>query len=158
MKQLAAEAGVGVGTAYRHFASIGDLADAAVAEHLDLLQTALTADGRSAPRDAIEDAAHASLSLMLDNPEIAPQLLLGTSETADRARSQVHQAVARLLHRGLPGLTPTEAQTLATDLQSLLCAVATIARPGPNESQAAHRQLDIILHGLRVQRSPKVAT
>lgn len=151
MNAVAKEAGVGVGTMYRHFASRQALLESLAAESFH----ELIAQARAAAREA--DAA-AGLTALLraaldrqvadralaavlaapsfaceETPELLGELMTAAAQVLDRARAE---GVLR------PDVTPD-------DMRRLTCGVQHAIRSGDDREAAVDRYLEILVRGLR---------
>ncbi|XVV11696.1 TetR/AcrR family transcriptional regulator [Actinoplanes sp. CA-131856] len=149
MNAIAKQAGVGVGTAYRHFETHQVLLEALAAESF----AALVADARAAERDP--DAAagfarimRAGLRLMLADPALAAVLSrpsFACDETIELG-AELFEAFGAVLERARaagavrPGIT-------GDDLRRLMCGVQHAVRTGADD--ASERYLGVLLSGLQ---------
>jgi AcrR family transcriptional regulator len=147
MEEIAARAGVGVGTVYRRFASkdalIDELLRLALDEFLSATDQALArTDGRG-----LEDLLRAFGQSFADHARYASLLLQRRTDaaTSDRIRAAIDELTARAIAAGTvnPGVTAGDVMALIWAMQGLVQGTGEIA-PG-----AWQRLLDIHLAGLR---------
>jgi AcrR family transcriptional regulator len=147
MEEIAARAGVGVGTVYRRFASkdalIDELLRLALEEILAAIEQALgRADGHG-----LEDLLRAFGQSFADHARYASLFLQRRTDTAtsDRIRTAIDELTARAIAAGTvnPGVTTGDVMALVWAMQGLVQAAGEIA-PG-----AWQRLLDIHLAGMR---------
>lgn len=144
-------AGVGIGTAYRHFPDRQSLVEGLAADAL----AALVADARRAAGDAdpaagLERLLRAALTAMADDPVLAEVLGAATPVCAETIglSQDLGAAVGDLLSRarqvGAIGndLGPD-------DLRRLLAGVHAATQAGANPAEARNRYLRVLLTGLR---------
>lgn len=150
MNSLAAEAGVGVGTAYRHFRDRAALVAALAAPRLEELRedARAAADGpdavaavttllRSVMRALMTDRALAEAMRL--GPEGVPEL---ADDLADMSRL-VDGLLTRARDEGAPVMLR------ADDLRRLLCGVEHAAHLGDDPLADAARYVDMLFPGLR---------
>ncbi|WP_073392199.1 TetR/AcrR family transcriptional regulator [Jatrophihabitans endophyticus] len=151
MRAIAREAGVGIGTLYRHFPTRESLVDAVYRDQVVRLTSG--ADellAELSPSAALrrwmdlfgdwiatKNGMLDTLLTMIESGEIAH----------DRTRTELHSAVERILRAGR---TTGEfgVDVTAEDVAASLIGVFTVA-PLPDHRARAHRLLDIVSNGLR---------
>jgi AcrR family transcriptional regulator len=147
MEEIAARAGVGVGTVYRRFASkdalIDELLRLALDEFLSATDQALArTDGRG-----LEDLLRAFGQSFADHARYASLLLQRRTDaaTSDRIRAAIDKLTARAIAAGTvnPGVTAGDVMALIWAMQGLVQGTGEIA------PEAWQRLLDIHLAGLR---------
>ena len=149
MEQIAARAGVGVGTVYRRFAS----KDALIDELLQLaLEEVLSSTDRALARtdgQGLEELLRAFGQSFADHARYASLLLQRRTDdaTARRIRQAVDELTARAIAAGTvnPGTTTGDVLVLVWAMRGLVQAAGEVA-PG-----AWQRFLDIHLAGLRAR-------
>jgi AcrR family transcriptional regulator len=147
MEEIAAHAGVGVGTVYRRFASkdalIDELLRFALEEILSAIERALgRTDGHG-----LEDLLRAFGQSFADHARYASLFLQRRTDTAtsDRIRAAIDELTARAITAGTvnPGITAGDVMALVWAMQGLVQGTSEIT-PG-----AWQRLLDIHLAGMR---------
>jgi AcrR family transcriptional regulator len=141
---LAREAGVGVGTVYRHFEDEHALTSAIVAERLEVFR-ALVEGARAldAPVAALERFLGGSIALVMDEPLVAkvfartPDIVRAVQSDADFILKRAKRA--KVLRKDFS----------LSDVRRLVCGLELAARSGEHPRAAAERYLLILLAGLR---------
>lgn len=151
MNALARSAGVGVGTAYRHFPDRQSLLEGLAADAMEgLVAAAQQAAAEVEPALGLERLLAAALEAMAADPVLADVLEAPVPvcvETVGLSR-QLGGAMQNLMGRaaqaGLlrPGLTPD-------DVRRLLTGVHHAAQAGDDPSAARTRYLTVLLAGLK---------
>lgn len=151
LDDVARRAGVGVGTAYRHFANKYELADAVLADSFE----SMLAD---AERAAAHEDGLAGLAAFLDavlQPQAAKRALVDFLRNAPDSpllpdvQSRIETCIERLLERGhaqgtiRPGITSTDIGVLMSLLTTL---IDTYGRAAP---ELWRRFVPLLLDGLR---------
>jgi AcrR family transcriptional regulator len=150
MGTIAADAGVGVGTLYRHFPTRDELLGYLTHRSFELV----LANAQSAERDGADpvDALRLFISAaMSQRNELVLPLHGGpvpTSAATVAVRAQVHAIVERIINRGIGDTT------LRPDLaaQDIVIFGAMLAQPRPADAgwdATSHRLLETYLRGLR---------
>ena len=150
MATIAADAGVGIATLYRHFATREDLLSYLTHRSFEqVLVNAQTADhgaftGLEALRQFVQAAISQREELMLPlhggPPVIDPETIA--------VREQVHRAIRRMIRRGQDDGT-INADVAAREIVALGALLAQPGRPGAVWNTIAQRLLDTYLNGLR---------
>ena len=140
---LAREAGVGVGTVYRHFEDERALASAIVAEQAGGVQTLVHESQATAdPGAALEKFFMGSIDLVMEEPLVA-QVFASTPEVVHSVQLSAGDFEARETGEGSPrGL-------VLSDVKDWCAASRLAARSGEQPREAAQRYLRIVLAGLR---------
>lgn len=154
MNTIARQAGVGVGTVYRHFPSRQALLESLAMESFEQLLT--EARGAAADEDpgaGLDRLLRYGLRSQLDDPGLAA--VLGSSESACPQTSQLRvdlfEAVGRLLGRARKaGAIRPEIEV--DDIRRLLCGVEHAVRMGGRDHDEVDRYMDVLLGGIRPRR------
>lgn len=158
MVEIAAAAGVAVGTLYRHFPTKTDLVAAIVSEHLDKL-AALVEQSVVRVESGLAEADHELLHLLrtvldgaADNHALRAAALSLPAEPAHsgsvlRAISALNQLVA----------AGRAAGRLRTDLTSDDVVLLACTGPFDQSAQARERWLDLVRPGLLAQPAPSTS-
>ena len=152
MNALAADAGVGVGTAYRHFPDrqtlLAALAGPGLTALADHLRDAADADD---PLTGIGLAMRHVMLAQLDDRAVAETLRGGPGADAQAAEALAGMTadVQRLLDRAhADGVV---AALRPDDLRRLLCGLDHAARLGTDPARDAATYVDLVLTGLRAR-------
>ncbi|MDA0566433.1 TetR family transcriptional regulator [Streptomonospora sp. S1-112] len=149
LNDVAREAGVGVGTVYRHFATAHALVEALTFEALDrLAEVARTAAARPDPGHAFETALRAVLDLHLESGGLQAVLLANEdmSEEVAALKSAILTELGSLLERAQaagvvrPDVSPEQ-------VQRLVCGIEYAVRLGTLQDRDVF--VDTLLAGLR---------
>jgi AcrR family transcriptional regulator len=152
MEQIAARAGVGVGTVYRHFTSkdalIDELLQLALDQTVDAAENALDrTDGRG-----LEEFLRALGQSFASHARYASLLLeRSTDDAAARwIRAAIGELTARAAAAGLldPGVTTDDVMALVMAMRGLVQAT------GEATADTWQRFLDLHLAGMRTAQSP----
>jgi len=150
MNAIAKEAGVGVGTVYRHFPTRRALLEGLATESF----TALIEEARAAAEHpdvatGLANLLRAALRRQLTDASLAAVLSEPAFECADTAElsKELGEAALRVMDRAReagvirPDVTPD-------DFRRLTCGIQHAARSGGDPEAAADRYLDIMMKGL----------
>jgi len=141
---LAREAGVGVGTVYRHFDDEQALATAMVADRLEAFrELVLEAEQTVDPWRALERLFEGSIALVMDEPVVA-QVFASTPDVALAVQASADGIVKRARKAKV-----LRADFTTGDVRRLVCGIERAARTGDQPHEAAQRYLGIVLDGLR---------
>ncbi|WBB73353.1 helix-turn-helix domain containing protein [Micromonospora sp. WMMD1128] len=149
LNAIAKAAGVGVGTAYRHFPTRQALIEALAAENL----TRLAADARASaddtdPAAGFQRLVATGLRLLRADPALAEVLATGDDLTGDSVApsAEFHDALGRVLKRARQAGT-VRSDITADDLRNLMCGVQHAAAVSADD--VVDRYLDVLFRGLR---------
>ena len=151
MATIAAEAGVGVGTLYRHFATREDLQDDLTHRSFVRMVDHVRRAGE-VPGTATETLRLFLLGVIRDRHDLLLPSTGGPSPRTDRTRavqSELHDAIRGVLHRGAEDGTIRR----EVDVWDVAWLGATLAQPGrtdPSWETVCLRLLDTYLAGLGV--------
>jgi AcrR family transcriptional regulator len=149
--ELAKQAGVGVGTVYRHFADHDALLAGLVEAQLADLEALMARVGAEKdPAAALELLLRSAIALQLDSPVMA-QILAAPRRVGQKVarRLAALEAMAEsIVARGRRAKL-IRADVKAGDLRRLVCGIERAARAGDEPAEAASRYLEIVLAGLR---------
>ncbi|RCK70566.1 TetR/AcrR family transcriptional regulator [Desertihabitans brevis] len=149
---IAAEAGVGVGTVYRHFPTQLELLAAMVHPSLVELQTTMEELAEQGRPDAVEEAFKAAVRVFAERPEAL--VVVSSGETAQHEASASLATITTVLDRLIDDAVL--AGRLRPDvtvevLQHLVCAVDYAARLASDPKTARTVHTEIALHGLHAR-------
>jgi AcrR family transcriptional regulator len=142
--ELAKEAGVGVGTVYRHFASTAELAVALVEQQLGAFQTLVNdAAADSRVERAFERLIRGAISLVVQQPLVV-KALLEAPATVRGLEQQIESVLVRAR-----AAEAVRVDLTVDDVRRLVCGIELAVRAGPSPRAAAARYADILVAGLR---------
>ncbi|WP_202387039.1 TetR family transcriptional regulator [Nocardioides flavescens] len=151
MATIAADAGVGVGTVYRHFATREELLDALTRDSFELMLGHL--ERAAAEHERATEALRAFLTAVVDDRD---EMLLpstgGPAVTGAETRavqSRLHGAIRAVLARGATDGSVRRVVDVP-DIAWLGATLAQPGRPGPAWAAVCARLLDTYLAGLGV--------
>jgi AcrR family transcriptional regulator len=159
LEAIAKEAGVGIGTLYRHFPTREALVDAAYRNELARLCDSVDDLLREVPPDK---ALRAWMDHFVDYMttkrgmgDALRALIASGGDPFSQSRVRLTQAVATLLQAG------TAANVLRSDIQPddalLSLSGVSLATADPAQREQAGRLLDLLMDGLVVSRRPATA-
>jgi AcrR family transcriptional regulator len=142
---VAREAGVGMGTLYRHFPSKEALIEALVS---DVLETTIAMARAAAARPdgtGLEHFLHESSAYLAEHLGCLPKLWLTDHHLVQTARDLIEDllADAQAHHRVRRDLTSTDVSLMLWSIRGVL------ETTGPNAPEAWQRHLDLLIAGVR---------
>lgn len=153
LNDIAREAGVGIGTVYRHFPDVRSLIEALSLDSLARLdRAAAAAASQPDPEAALRGFLSEALDLQLADGGLEAVLTdLANSDPAvhsecSAARAKVFDGYAAVLHRAQRGGFVRDDLT-APQLQRLVCGIEHAVRLGADDDKGV--LLDILLAGIR---------
>lgn len=151
LNAVAHEAGVGVGTAYRHFPSQQHLLEALAIDALeDMLDRVRDAVAVPDTGDALRGVVTTAFRSMVGDAALGDLLTNGGFSCADTAAlaGDLVVSVDALLERGrAEGLVRADID--ADDLRRLLCGMRTAAVAGGHPVERPDRYAEVLLSGIR---------
>lgn len=148
MNAIAKDAGVGVGTMYRHFPTRQALLESLATESFETL----VARAKAAPDglDGLTELLRVALRCLLTDPSLAAVLANPTFECAETVvlSQELSGAFMRLLDKTKKA-GAIRPDVTGDDLRRLMCGVQHAARSGGDSETAAERYLAILVKGLR---------
>jgi AcrR family transcriptional regulator len=159
MDDIAYEAGVGVGTVYRHYPTKELLIEALAADHFDrLAKNARAALEQPDPWKGFSDFMHSSAELQANDLALAEVMAEqpGAMREASQQRADLHEAVAELVARAQASgkLRP---DILPADVPMLMCGLGRATHAGSKgPTMSWRRYLAIVLDGLRAPGSTRL--
>jgi AcrR family transcriptional regulator len=148
---IAKEAGVGIGTLYRHFPTREALIEAAYRNELARLCDAAAQLGESLPADAaLREWMDRFLDYMRTKRGMADALRVVIASGADpftESRARMVAAAAELLAAGAAAATIRD-DVQPEDVMASLSGIS-LAAGAPEQQQQAERLLDLLMDGLR---------
>ncbi len=149
MATIAADAGVGIGTLYRHFRTREDLLNYLAHRSFEqVLSNVQAAESGTTASDALRRFIAAAIA---QRNELVLPLHGGPLVTAPETlavRDQVHRAVQRIIERGRADGTISQDVT-ARDVVVFGAMLAQPRQPDPEWDATCHRLLATYLNGLR---------
>jgi len=146
VRDIAARAGVGVGTVYRHFPTRADLVQAIYVDEVEALSRSATELSQLEPWEALEGWLHRFVGYIATKQALADELFAVAERDAVFAgcRTMLHAAGTPLLHRA------QEAGIVRPDvtIDEVIRLVGGIAKI-PAEPAEIQRLLAVALDGLR---------
>jgi AcrR family transcriptional regulator len=149
LNEVAREAGLGVGTVYRHFPTVRSLVSALSADTVDrLLGISRRAAVEPDPAEAVRLCLDSALALQLEDGGLQMTLLSteDDSEEVRVAKREIFVTFAALVERAQAAGAVREDVTL-DQLMHLVCGVEYAVRLGSSRDRGT--LLDIVLSGLR---------
>lgn len=147
--ELAREAGVGVATVYRHFATTHALVEALAQDTLERLRTATRRAAREPDaRTAFRDLLRATLDLQLQEGGLQPVLLSPADDADDvrRAKQEIAAGFEEVLERARAA-GAIRPDISAEQLGHLVCGMEHAVRLGAATDRDPY--LEILLAGVR---------
>lgn len=149
MNDLAREAGVGVGTVYRHFPTVRALVEALTVDTLErMLEISRRAEADPDPARALALYLNGALALQLEDGGLQTVLLSPENETEEvrAAKQDIFRTFAVVLERAKADGVVRRDLTLA-HLAHLVCGIEHAVRLGTPADRAL--MLEVLLAGLR---------
>jgi AcrR family transcriptional regulator len=160
LDDIAAEAGVNVATAYRHFANKHELAGAFIVQKIEqAVAIAEEAADDDDPWQGLNDFLSSTLELMIANRGLHDVFTPGYAEKwLDRLDERIEPVLLRLITRGRKaGVLRSDIEP--GDLGVILQMLATVGDiPTEGQSMLLRRYLDMILAALRPSDTPLSGT
>jgi len=152
MSTIAADAGVGIGTLYRHFRTREDLLDFLTRRSFEqvLANVQAAESGGTTGSDALQRFIEAAIA---QRNELVLPLHGGPPVTAQETlavRDQVHRAVQRIIERGRTDGTISQ-DTSPRDVVAFGAMLAQPRQPDPEWDATCRRLLATYLNGLRAR-------
>lgn len=148
MNAIAKDAGVGVGTMYRHFPTRQALLETLATESLEALvaQAKAAPDGMAGLTELFREALHR----LLGDPSLGAVLANPTFECAETVvlSQELTGAFMRLLDRAR-ATGAIRPDVTGDDLRRLMCGLQYAVRIGGDTEAVAERYLDILMKGLQ---------
>lgn len=157
LEAVAKQAGVGIGTLYRHFPTREDLFHAVFSREVEQLVAALERlEGASDPVEALRGWLHSNVAVVETKRGLLGALSLVMTEESKQTYAEVFgrmtAAINRLLERAVAAGQIRDGVT-ADDLLQTMYALCYAREPGPGWRANVLRLLDIFIDGLKVGRS-----
>ncbi len=157
LEAVAKQAGVGIGTLYRHFPTREDLFHAVFSREVEQLIAALERlEGASDPIEALRGWLHSNVAVVETKRGLLGALSLVMTEESKQTYAEVFgrmtAAINRLLERAVAAGQIRDGVT-ADDLLQTMYALCYAREPGPGWRANVLRLLDIFIDGLKVGRS-----
>jgi len=157
LEAVAKQAGVGIGTLYRHFPTREDLFHAVFSREVEQLVGALERlEGASDPVEALRGWLHSNVAFVENKRGLLGALSLVMTEESKQTYAEVFgrmtAAINRLLERAVAAGQIRDGVT-ADDLLQTMYALCYAREPGPGWRANVLRLLDIFIDGLKVGRS-----
>lgn len=149
MNDLAREAGVGVGTVYRHFPSVPALVEALTADTVDrMLEISRRAAAENDPAQAFSFYLRSALALQLEDGGLQSVLLSPDDETDEvrAAKQEIFGTFAAVLTRA-KAVGAVRRDLTLEQLSHLVCGIEYAVRLGSPADRAP--MLEIVLAGLK---------
>jgi AcrR family transcriptional regulator len=150
LEEIARQAGVGIGTLYRHFPTRQDLVEALIRSHADqLLARSVELFEADDPLDALRTWVQALLRHSATYRGLATSIVEATCDGSGELSiaCQAQQAAGEALFARAQRLGYVRADATADDLLDLVMAITLVAERGQRTN--GERLLDIALDGLR---------
>ena len=153
LEDIARQAGVGIGTLYRHFPTREHLVEVVYRRELELIATAATElMAEKSPADALEEWMHRFVSYMAAKRGMSSSLkLLFTSNSTLFAEGSklLHVAFGELLDTAVKDGS-IKGDIEAADVLNALFGIYSIP-DGPDWRERAHRLVRLVMDGLRLR-------
>ncbi len=153
LEAVARQAGVGIGTLYRHFPTREALFHAVFSRDLErLVETAEGLAGSNDPLEALRDWLHANVALVETKRGMLGALsIVMTQESKDAYAAQSERILAALdgVLRQAADAGQIREDVTAEDLLQTMYALCYSREPGPDWRARVLRLLDIFIDGLK---------
>ncbi|GAA4126690.1 TetR/AcrR family transcriptional regulator [Actinomadura keratinilytica] len=151
LNAIAKDAGVGVGTVYRHFAGRQALLESLAADsYRELIAEAAAAADNPDIADGLRNLLRAALRRQLADPALAA--VLSTPECQCDETLALSRELGALTMRVLDRARKAgviRADIVPDDVRRLTCGLQHAIRSGDEDGTAIDRYLDVLLRGLR---------
>ncbi len=151
LNAIAKDAGVGVGTVYRHFASRQALLESLAADsYRELIAEAAAAADNPDIARGLRNLLRAALRCQLADPALAAVLAAPECQCAETLAlgRELGMLSMRVLDRARAAGV-VRADVVADDVRRLTCGLQHAVRSGDDDGTAIDRYLEIVLRGLR---------
>lgn len=160
VRAIAARAGVGTATLYRHFPTRAELISAVFRREIEsLLEAAATLTESSEPGDALDRWVHHYIDFVATKHGLAAALHSGDPAFAG-LRQHFEEQVGPALQALLTRAEDAGEINAGTDAVDLLGAIANLCvpPPGTDDTSRAYRMVALLLNGLRYGAADAAAT
>jgi AcrR family transcriptional regulator len=153
LNDIARKAGVGVGTAYRHFPTPQALLETLVGHHLQLLiDIAKQALAMHDVQAAFTFMLRNTLQVLLSTDGGLSAVVAAIDDAAEdttQAKEELHVTTGELMRRAYEAKV-VRSDVSAEDVRNLMCGLEKAVRTWPDGDQGrADRYLDVLIQGLR---------
>ncbi len=150
LNEIARQAGVGVGTVYRHFADHRALLEALVEDRFnEVLVHARAALAERDPEAGVANLFRATLALALSDPSVGAVFSSDAAHNRIAARMAELEGVVEALLDKARKAGVIRRDLVTVDMWHLVCGVERAVRAGGDSHATAERYTSIVLAGLR---------